>query len=104
VIGRRTGSPRIAFRGRGALALLAALAVLALAATAGHSRAASAPISRVSSMIGTADGALVMGGDPTPAAGAPPGALWLLGASGAALAGLALTGSSLYRRFTRHIP
>ena len=94
----------------GALVLLLGLALLGLAATAAHSHAASAyvapaRVSRVSSMIGTADGALLEGGNPTPArpGAAPLAGLWLLGASGAALAGLTLTGSALYRRYTQHV-
>ena len=94
----------------GALVLLLGLALLGPVATAAHSYAASAQaaparISRVSSMIGTADGALLEGGDPAPAGpdAAPLAGLWLLGASGAALAGLALTGSALYRRYTQHV-
>ena len=96
-----------------ALVLLLGLALLGLAATAGRSHAASGPaapalVNRVSSMVGTADGTLLEGGDPAPRAltrppSAPLGGLWLLAASGAALAGLALTGSALYRRFSQHV-
>jgi hypothetical protein len=109
---RRQRSHPPGIMGRGALALLLGLAVLGLAATAGHGRAASAPaapalVNRVSSMVGTADGALLEGGDPAPSAparapSAPLAGLWLLGVSGAALAGLALSAAGLYRRYERY--
>ena len=112
VTGRRANRQQIASVGRGALALLLGLALISLAVTAGRSHAASSPtpalVSRVSSMIGTADGTLLEGGDPAPPAPArPPSAplagLRLLAASGAALAGLALIGAALYRRYTPHV-